>query len=236
MSPTDAASLIVLNTRFYAAIAHDFDDSRQYFWPGWRQLDALISSSKSVLDVACGNGRFGQYCRTIEPTIYYTGVDNSPILLENARASLPESDTVFYEKNILFSDYGDTQTGDLVVCFGFLHHIPSVELRQQFFQMLGRSVAPQGKIVLSLWQFEKNRTLMSRTIAQPGDKFENVLLENGDYILDWKRGGLALRYCHTYSAGEIKALLGASELEIISEYEADGKNNDNQYLILQKKT
>jgi 2-polyprenyl-3-methyl-5-hydroxy-6-metoxy-1,4-benzoquinol methylase len=55
-----------LNTHFYQIVASDFDESRQYFWSGWDsclpELHKLVSETGGklqVLDLGCGNGRFG---------------------------------------------------------------------------------------------------------------------------------------------------------------------------------
>jgi len=232
MTPKDAHKLIKLNTQFYQQIASDFDDSRQFFWHGWKQLDPFIKSSHIVLDIACGNGRFEQYCRPISPTLRYIGIDNNNTLGSKIIAN---NSSIFVNQNILDKPWKkDIPTADLVTCFGFAHHIPGVELRSQFFAQLTSLVNPGGYLVISLWNFLKNPALLARIKASPREKYDTVLLEDGDYILDWKRGQEAIRYCHQYSEYEINACFPHDTLQLINRFEADGKNNDNLYLIFKR--
>lgn len=232
MTPEDAQKLVALNTQFYEKIAIDFDDSRQFFWEGWHKLDKYILPSTSVLDIACGNGRFEQYCRPISPTLRYIGVDNNITLGSKITTGIS---SVFINQNILDKPWKKSiPTADLVTCFGFAHHIPNRELRSQFFAQLTSLVNPGGYLIISLWNFLKNPALLVRVKALPGERYDTVLLEDGDYILDWKRGQEAIRYCHQYNEDEINTYFPHNTLQLINRFEADGKNNDNLYLIFKR--
>src|SRR5437773_46351 len=54
-----------INRAFYNRVAQDFDETRQQAWPGWdtllSYLNAPLNAPLSVLDVGCGNGRFGLF-------------------------------------------------------------------------------------------------------------------------------------------------------------------------------
>ena len=85
-----------LNRKFYAVTAAEFDRTRSQPWPGWKALLAYIkpTASLSVMDVGCGNGRFGVFLyhrllaeSSIEHTNYH-GMDNNATLLVHARQSL----------------------------------------------------------------------------------------------------------------------------------------------------
>ena len=61
-------------------------------------------------------------------------------------------------------------------------------------------------------------------------------LEKNDYILDWRRGIFAYRYCHLTDEKEVEKILTKADLEIIAEIAADGKSqNLNHYYICKKR-
>ena len=77
-----------LNRDFYQQVAIDFDQTRQHLWPGWNKLISHLQQLQTkhkplkVLDLGCGNGRFGQFLANSFPgiKINYLGVDNNPQL------------------------------------------------------------------------------------------------------------------------------------------------------------
>jgi 2-polyprenyl-3-methyl-5-hydroxy-6-metoxy-1,4-benzoquinol methylase len=53
--------LNTINREFYRVTAHDFDETRGQPWPGWKRVLPYLKLPLSVLDVGCGNGRFGVF-------------------------------------------------------------------------------------------------------------------------------------------------------------------------------
>jgi hypothetical protein len=51
-------------------------------------------------------------------------------------------------------------------------------------------------------------------------------VEQGDYLLDWRRGGLGIRYVHHFSAEELARLAADSGFRIIESFDSDGKEGD----------
>ena len=51
-------------------------------------------------------------------------------------------------------------------------------------------------------------------------------LDPGDYLLDWKRGGRGLRYCHLVDEEEMGALAAASGLIVRETFRAGGREGD----------
>src|SRR5215212_9415269 len=84
--------LNAMNREFYRTVADEFDTTRGKAWPGWlRPLPALGQPpALSVLDVGCGNGRFGVFLPQNLPhtTIHYHGIDNNAALIDHARTAL----------------------------------------------------------------------------------------------------------------------------------------------------
>src|SRR5260221_11509270 len=91
MDDATVQRLNALNREFYAATADRFEELRRGSWPGWKPLIPLLKPGMSVLDVGCGNGRFGTFiARQIGASFRYHGVDSNPSFLESARALLSE--------------------------------------------------------------------------------------------------------------------------------------------------
>lgn len=246
---TDTIRLLnQLNQRFYLIVADEFDRTRTTFWQGWESIIphlSAINNSLSVLDVGCGNGRFGQFLVQHFPdlTIKYTGVDSSIALLKSAEKKLqaatlhPELiklDLVEHllSKQILLKK----QSFDLVVAFGVFHHIPSFDLRSALFQQLSAFVAPNGILCIGFWQFLNSVKLRERLVDPKTLDLDTTDWEANDYILDWRAGeSPAYRYCHYTNSQEEIALLKQTELKVIDEFFADGAtSNLNHYLMLKK--
>lgn len=221
--------LNTINRDFYRTTAANFDKSRGSAWPGWDKLLPHLSLPMSVLDVGCGNGRLGVFLHDKFGTdVLYHGVDNSPELLAAARAALPE---VTFEERDIVDNPPDAGTYSLVTLFGVMHHIPGAERRLALMRKLAERVAPGGLLVFTTWRFYEVEKLRERITPWPADLAANV--EAGDYLLDWRRGVTALRYCHYVDDAEQAALIAASGLTEIDTYRADGYTDaDNSYSIL----
>ncbi|MEO0562469.1 MAG: hypothetical protein AAF125_10160, partial [Chloroflexota bacterium] len=59
--------------------------------------------------------------------------------------------------------------------------------------------------------------------------------EPGDYLLDWRRGTVARRYCHHVDDAEHDALVHTTGLEEVARFRADGADGrTNQYSVLRR--
>lgn len=249
MQTTTIQKLNQFNKQFYLDVAKDFTQTRNTFWQGWECLVPHISAtninSVSVLDVGCGNGRFGQFLVQQKPdlTIKYTGLDNSAPLLRYAgeklqsvklKPQLIELDLI--EQLLSKKHLVENQLFDAVVAFGVFHHIPSIDLRTKLFEQLSTLVAPNGILSIGFWQFLNSVKLRERTVDPKTLDLNATEFEENDYILDWRAGEKpAYRYCHYTNNGEEIALVKQSKLKVIDEYFADGAtHNLNHYLVLKR--
>jgi tRNA (uracil-5-)-methyltransferase TRM9 len=228
--------LNAINRRFYESTAADFDQTRGRAWAGWLNLADYLKAPLSVLDVGCGNGRFGLFlAESLDGQIDYHGIDNNVQLLQFAQNTLePLSNikAIITEQDIITEPI-QTEQYDLVVLFGVIHHVPSAENRKAFMKNLARHVKSDGILCFAAWRFYEYERFKARLV----DWDDNIAVEQHDYLLDWRRGERALRYCHYVDDSEHQSLIAATGLTEISTYRADGSDNSmNRYSVLRKST
>ena len=205
-----------LNERFYLKTQEYFNTSRQFYWKGWKKLLKFLPKKEiKVLDLGCGNGRFGKFL-TEHKTINYTGIDNNQYLLDQAKKALPKAKLI---KQDLLLPWHVKDNFDLVAILGVMHHLPK-NYRFNLLKRAATCLKPGGNLFLSFWEFVRSQE--SKIIKDLGDN---------DYILDWHMGVDAKRYCHLYTQKEINDLIKPLKLKLLENYIED---KSNLYLILRK--
>ena len=245
----DTQTIEHLNTisrDFYALTAEEFSETRSKPWPGWRILLPYLNFEArgqpySVLDVGCGNGRFGAFlAEYLEAPVIYHGVDNNPALLAHAGTALQTMTNIatrLEQRDVVISP-PDTGEYDLVVLFGLIHHIPGAAHRQDLMAQMAQRVKSGGFLAFACWRFYEHKRFQQRIIPWPEALAGQV--EWHDYLLDWRRGEAATdqeprRYCHYVDNDEHAALIDASGLEEIHTFRADGFTNTfNRYSLLKR--
>ena len=223
-----------INRDFYRATAAEFDATRQSAWHGWeRLLQTIDLPIESVLDIGCGNGRFALFlaARQRQP-FRYIGIDSSRDLLIRARRRLAAAavDATFVERDIAL-DGLPRRPAQLAALFGLIHHVPGFARRRALLASAADCVPAGGYLALAAWRFYEQARFRRRIIAWP----EGIAVERHDYLLDWRRGERALRYCHYVDDDEHADLIAASGLAVIADYRADGADGAlNRYTILRK--
>lgn len=234
MDQTTIHRLNAINRAFYHVTAADFAATRGQAWPGWQQLLPHLRAPLTALDVGCGNGRFGLFlAEKLGAGLAYHGQDNNRALLGYAREALSAQPglTFTLEERDIVEHPPDEGQYDLVAAFGLLHHIPGSQQRQGFVQALAARLAPGGLLVFACWRFYEYERFRRRIIPWP----EGFDVEARDYLLDWRRGQTALRYCHYVDDTEQAALATASGLVLLASWRADGFAGDvNAYSLLRK--
>ena len=266
MKASTIAALKSINHRFYSRYSDSFAATRSHPWPGWRRAMAPFLSqgpgepeagpARSILDVGCGNGRFGAFLSSVSREPYrYLGVDYSSAMIKTAKQRL--MDFAALEARFEVSDVDHEGLGraikdeqfDLIVLFGILHHIAGSAQRRHLLRDLAAVLKPGGTMALSFWQFGGLQRFRRRLVEwQDHNRACEVTvdesdLERGDYLLLW--GGEhgeapdtaidseARRYCHFSDPDEAAAAVGSLDLEIVDRFSADGRSGDlNLYFVL----
>lgn len=232
MDESTALRLNAINRAFYRQTARDFDATRQRPWSGWiRMLRSVRLPVGSVLDIGCGNGRFGRFLAAQQTqTIDYCGIDSSADLLAYASAHLQHSPHIHADllaHDILMQPW-PKRSAQLVALFGLLHHVPGLERRRGLLRTAAESVLPGGWLAFTTWRFLDSARFQERIVPW-SDDFQ---VEAGDYLLDWRRGSRAIRYCHHIDDVEHESLIAAASLRIVDDYREDG--GLNRYTIMQR--
>jgi tRNA (uracil-5-)-methyltransferase TRM9 len=237
MNEATIQQLNAINRVFYRITADEFDQTRGTPWPGWETLLDYLPNGDgplSVLDIGCGNGRFGVFlAERLGREIVYHGVDSNPTLLEHARRSLGDHLDIraSLEERDIVEQPPQAGQYDLVTAFGLLHHVPGYAQRQEFMRWLAGRVAPGGRLTFACWRFYEYERFRDRIAPWPDDLAG--LVEKHDYLLDWRRGEVAWRYCHYVDDEEHAGLIAATGLAEIATYSADGFDGAaNRYSVL----
>lgn len=131
---------------------------------------------------------------------------------------------------------------DLVVSFGFLHHVPGEAARQRLLQGLVAATHPGGLCCVSLWRFMSEPGLAERARATTAQALDALGLDAqdlgpGDYLLGWQRLPGAWRYCHSFGDAEVERLAGAvgDSARLLGNFSSDGRTSSlNRYLVFRR--
>lgn len=256
ISASTAEQLSRITSEFYAQQVQSFSATRQMPWQGWQKclevMPQLLSGEKpSVLDVGCGNLRFARFLRDeagIVPAKYFA-VDNCRPLVESGNVGGQASQVTFIELDVIRSLFDDTLSSqltappcDLVVAFGFLHHVPGTENRLRLLRTLLEKAKPGGFVCVSFWQFLNSQKLADKARETTAQGLQALgidasELEKNDYLIGWQDKADIWRYCHHFSQEELDKLLVSlgSDVQVCVQFSADGKeNNLNRYVILKR--
>lgn len=112
-----------------------------------RMIDGLPSSPQSALDVPCGTGRIAE--QLLARGIPTRGADLSPAMREQTDARLAGTEGYGGASAVDLEqvDPDVAAPADLVVCFRFLHHLPTAAHRARVLR--GLRLLTQGHLLLS---------------------------------------------------------------------------------------
>jgi len=231
--------LLTLNRTFYVAFADQFAATRSVSDPALTSILPYLPSRARILDVGCGNGRLALLLDEERPGCTYVGLDAVPELIEEARdqaGSLAHTETTFLLLDVTESGWNDhlpdgTRGGadrgfDCGVALAMLHHVPSFDLRARVLRDMAAVLRLQGYLIVSTWRFMSSGRMRRKIVGWNTVGIDENKLDAGDYLLDWKRGGRGLRYCHMVDEEEMEELAAASGLVVREIFRAGGREGD----------
>ena len=214
-----------------------------------------VSGPLKVFDLACGNLRFERFLadRYRNAPEFYA-VDSCSKLAAGKREDTEHPLAVHFQQldvlQLLMNDHSaerlplNMPLAGLSVCFGFMHHVPTHDLRTRVLQALLAQTRPGGIVVLSLWRFADDARLAKKAkestaesqVHKPFSGYERDKLEPGDYLLGWQDSG-TFRYCHSFNDDEVTQLIDSAvpTAREVARFRADGRTGTlNSYIVLQK--
>jgi SAM-dependent methyltransferase len=224
--------LLALNRDFYATFAHHFAASRSMCDPALTAILPYLSRGARVLDVGCGNGRLASLIDEERPGSSYVGVDASSALIDAARIQadqLSHTDAVFRVLDVTQGDWTEElpcRPFDCAVALAVLHHVPGLDLRARVLRGIGGLLKPEGYAVLSTWRFLAHERMRRKIVGWDVVDIDRDELDRGDYLLDWRRGGQGLRFCHLVDEEEVEQLAAASGFRVRETFRAGGREGD----------
>jgi tRNA (uracil-5-)-methyltransferase TRM9 len=229
MKPDIAQKIIHLNHQFYQNFAGEFSDTRGRLQPGVQKLISDLPEKCRILDLGCGNGELARQLALGSFQGGYLGTDFSANLLEGALKKIPENfQAEFIQLDLTDPDWGEIPSRDYdrVFCFAALHHIPDQNFRLAICKKIRELINSSGLFYLSNWQFLKSERLLKRILPWSDADLTEVDVDPGDYLLDWRRGGLGLRYVHHFDIDELNVLAGESGFRVVDSFDSDGKEGN----------
>jgi SAM-dependent methyltransferase len=227
-----AQALLDLNRKFYSSFAHAFSSSRTANDPLLLSILPCIPPAATVLDVGCGNGRLALLLDRERPASEYVGLDSVPELIELARSNTDrlERVTATFE-TVDVSEPGWTRVlggamFDCIAALAVIHHIPGSDGRARLVRQMVDALAPAGSVILSTWQFLDSSRQRRKIVSWRRVNIAESELDAGDYLIEWRRGGRGLRYCHLVDEAEVCRLAAACGLRVARTFRAGGREGN----------
>jgi SAM-dependent methyltransferase len=247
MDSRTAKRLIELNRGFYTRFGDSFSATRRRIQPGVQRVLESLTGDESILDLGCGNGELARELARRGQRGSYLGVDFSLPLLREAEAQ-PEGvapagrgtfgvatwrqfSARFWQADLTQLAVVSKQLSvvggwSVITAFAVLHHIPSMELRLNLLRIVHQLLNPDGLFIHSNWQFLNSEKLTARIQPWETAAFSESEVDAGDYLLDWRRGGMGLRYVHHFDEEELDELANAGRFRIMDTFHSDGESGN----------
>jgi len=228
-----AQYLIKKTTEDYNLISQDYARTRAAPAEDIINLTVYLSPGDKVLDLGCGSGRL--YGALQGRGVDYTGIDNSLELIAIAKIKYLEANFVVGDVlNLPFPG----SSFDKAYSVAVLHHIPSTELRKQFFAEAARILKPGGLLIIRVWDLwrdgENWRRLLKHTFLKLTGKSQ---LDFKDILIPWKDSAgkaVVMRFLHGFTRNELNELAKYAGFKIKKTWLAGEGNYANIYIVAEK--
>lgn len=226
MNLSTAKRLLKINHEFYNKFGDSFSATRGRLQNGVMKILETIQDDESVLDLGCGNGLFLHTLFKRRHKSALLGVDFSLPLLRDADSSggVQFQEIDLYQLSAASNQLTVNGLWSTITMFATLHHIPSNEIRIDILRTVKSLLKPNGKFILSNWQFLNSEKLKSRIQDWGRVGLTKDDVDENDYLLDWRNGGEGLRYAHHFSSEELHTLANQVDMRVEAEFLSDGEN------------
>ena len=230
MKPEIAQKLVSLNHQFYQSFADDFSETRGRLQMGVLKVLERIPKKASILDLGCGNGKVAHHLAQNDFKGTYLGADFSLGLLNWASADIPAGFKAdFRELDLTAPSWEQVLPPtkfEVILCFATLHHIPSLALQVSLCRNIRQYLNDKGVLYISVWQFIRSERLIKKILPWDTVNISTQEVDEGDYLLDWQRGGSGTRYVHLYNPEELSQLAEISGYKIVESFDSDGEGGN----------
>ena len=230
MKPETARKIVTLNHQFYQSFADDFSETRGRLQMGVLKVLERIPPDSSVLDLGCGNGKVVLQLAVNDFQGTYLGADFSLGLLNWATKDMPEGfQAEFLELDLTAPSWDEILPPtryDVICCFATFHHIPSHPLRVSLCNNIRKFLHDEGVLYISAWQFIRSERLKKKILPWDTVNISADEVDEGDYLLDWQRGGSGTRYVHLYTPEELSQLAESSSFKVVESFDSDGEGGN----------
>lgn len=138
-------------------------------------LRRIIRKGK-VLDVGCGTGIIAEMLNLEQ--IEYTGIDIAKEAIQKAKEKPYAPECRFF--NLRFEEYQPEEHFDAIIANEILYYVD----RGKFFQQCNSLLAPQGHLIVSVFNFNAGRKLLPEVRNKLNDLFETSVY-NPQNNLQW---------------------------------------------------
>jgi tRNA (uracil-5-)-methyltransferase TRM9 len=230
MNSEIARKIVSLNHQFYQSFASDFSETRGRLQPGVIKVLEECPPVASILDLGCGNGKVALHLAESGYSGVYLGADFSLGLLDWAGRDIPSDfQADFIELDLTAPSWEGILPStpfEVIFCFATLHHIPGYALRDSICRNIRCWLSEGSRLYLSVWQFLRSERLRAKILPWDTVDLSDADVDEGDYLLDWRRGGTGIRYVHHFSREELSQLAAASGFRIRESYDSDGEGGN----------
>lgn len=237
MQAETVSFLLDLNRQFYQTFGEAFAATRRRIQPGIQRALETIPLRGRWLDLGCGSGALAARWARDNRKGLYLGLDFSPVLLQEARAALPDPLPAGLDIQFLPADLSHPHwpqglpagSFDGVLAFAVLHHLPSRQLQARVLSQVRALLSPGQRFIFSVWQFQRSPKLMTR--VQPWSTLPQLDpsdLEPGDTLLDWRCSvpgqpeQSGLRYVHLFTPESLASLTAEAGFALVQSFDSDG--------------
>ncbi len=217
--------LLDLNRTFYQRHAAAFAETRTRPQPGVQRLLRALPRQAAVLDLGCGHGLVAQELARRGHRGRYVGMDASQALLEIARQGPAPPGATFLLADLAQAGWAQGLAGpfDVALTFALLHHLPGQDLRLALLRQVHDLLAPEGRLMLSVWNFLASERLRARVVPWEETGLTAADVDPGDHLLDWRHRGHGLRYVHHFTEAELRRLAAQAGFEVLDTFTSDGE-------------